>query len=123
MAERSIFADEWRDCLRAQYRSVVRNDDQVTLKTLVGVMYEVGFSEAELRELYLQATMRADDVPDDFVPDMDILARPEPEPMQAAPVEPPAPEPEPEPEPVAEAEPTDDSEPQLPPGVQQLSLF
>lgn len=122
MAERSIFADEWRDCLRAQYRSVVRADDQVTLKTLVGVMYEVGFSEAELRELYLQATMRAEDVADDFMPDMDILARSAPEPAQAAPVEP-TPAPEPEPEPEAEGETPDDSEPQLPPGVQQLSLF
>jgi hypothetical protein len=74
VANSSIFADEWRECLQEQYKSVVRNNDQITLKTLVGVMHDVGFSEADLRDLAFQATLRAEDVADDFVPDMAIMS-------------------------------------------------
>lgn len=74
MANNSIFADEWRECLQEQYKSVVRNNDQVTLKTLVGVMHDVGFSEGDLRDMAFQATLRAEDVADDFVPDMEIMS-------------------------------------------------
>ncbi len=74
MPAQSIFADEWRECLRAHYSYVQRLDDKVTERTLRGVMLEVGFTEAELRELTVLATMRVEDVADDFVPDMDILA-------------------------------------------------
>ncbi len=73
MAGKSIFADEWRDCLRAHYMTVVRNNDQLTERTLHGVMFEAGFTEAELTELTVRATMRAEDMDADFVPDMDIL--------------------------------------------------
>ncbi|MFO7321624.1 MAG: hypothetical protein DIU68_007830 [Chloroflexota bacterium] len=121
MSERSIFADEWRDCLRAQYMSVVRNNDQVTLKTLVGVMYEVGFGEEELRELYVRATMRAEHVADDFVPDMNVLERPKPEPEPQA-VETSVAEPEPEEEEAGD-EPPDTPGGEAPFGLQQLSLF
>jgi hypothetical protein len=37
------------------------------------VMHEVGFSDVELAELEVRATMRAEDAPDDFVPNLDIL--------------------------------------------------
>ncbi len=74
MAYSSIFADEWRECLQEQYKSVVRNNDQITLKTLVPVLHDVGFSEAELRDLAFQATLRAEDLADDFVPDMEIMS-------------------------------------------------
>ena len=73
MAEKSIFADEWRDCLRAHYMTVVRNNDRITEKTLHGVMFEAGFTEAELTELTVRATMRAEDMDADFVPDLEIL--------------------------------------------------
>lgn len=74
----SIFADEWRECLREQYKTVVRGvanqtDTQRNLDTLETVMYEVGFSEAELRDLQRLATMRAEDLPDDYLPP-EILA-------------------------------------------------
>jgi hypothetical protein len=117
----SPFADEWRECLREQYMEVIRNDDQVTLKTLVGVLYEVGFTEDELKELYLRATMHVDDLRDGFVPDMEIIAPPAAE-------QPAAPPPEPE----ASVEPESSDEEHAPDGPKrhdgpppavQLSLF
>lgn len=65
------FADDWRASLRAHYTYVIRQDPR-TLATLNTVMHEVGFTDAELKELYIQATMR--DMPDDFVPPLDAFA-------------------------------------------------
>ena len=45
MPNQSIFAQEWRDCLYAHYSYVVRLGDQVTERTLRGVMIEAGFTE------------------------------------------------------------------------------
>ncbi len=73
MAE-SIFQKQWRECLREHYRDVVRRNDKVTLGTLQGVMAEVGFGEDELRELYVRASLRVEDMPDGFVPDPNLLA-------------------------------------------------
>jgi hypothetical protein len=73
MANISIFSDEWRECLRAHFTTVVRNQDKVTEKTLRGVMHEAGFSDVELRELTVRATMRIEDVDADFVPDLQVL--------------------------------------------------
>lgn len=70
---RSPFADEWRACLREHYKQTVRENDRATLETLTGVMIQVGFREDELRDLTLEASMRAEDVADDFVPNLDIL--------------------------------------------------
>lgn len=69
----NIFADEWRDCLRAHYMHVVRNSDHVTEPTLRVVMHDAGFSESELAELRVRATMHVADVGADFVPDLDVL--------------------------------------------------
>lgn len=73
----SIFSEEWRECLRAHYTYVVRNHDQVTERTLRGVMLEAGFSEADVRQLYLLASAHVDDVGADFVPDLEFVAEPE----------------------------------------------
>lgn len=69
----SVFENEWRACLREQYKYVVCNNDQVTLQSLVQVLQDVGFTEDELAQLRVEATMRMEDVPDDFVPDLEIL--------------------------------------------------
>lgn len=122
MTNRSIFAEEWRECLRAQFIHVVRENDQKTLETLKGVMYDVGFREDDLKAMYIEATMRADDMPEDFVPDMDVLKQPEVV-EEAAP---PAPEPEAPPEPESDADdaPDDDEPPAVDSsGAVQLSLF
>jgi hypothetical protein len=73
MSKDSIFKDEWRECLRAHYMDVIRRDDQRTLKSLVRVMHDTGFGDDELAELRVRATMRADDMPEDFVPDMHVF--------------------------------------------------
>lgn len=64
-----IFADDWRDCLREQYKYVIRQQDKRTEETLTSVLHDVGFDDDELRALKLEATMRAEDMPDDYVPD------------------------------------------------------
>lgn len=68
MSER-IFADDWRDCLREQYKYVIRQQDWRTEATLIQVLHDVGFQDAELAALRLEATMRAEDMPDDYVPE------------------------------------------------------
>ena len=73
MDGRSVFFEEWLNSLREQYKHVVRNVDRVTLPTLTAVMQNVGFTEDELLQLRLEATIHIDDVSDDFVADLDIL--------------------------------------------------
>jgi hypothetical protein len=73
MARQSVFVEEWRACLREQYKYVVRNNDATTIVSLTDVMYEVGFTDSELAELRVLATLRADETPDDFVPDIHAL--------------------------------------------------
>jgi hypothetical protein len=75
MAKReSIFGDEWRRCLREHYKYVVRQEDKLTEATLLPILDRFGIRDDELRQLYLEATMR--DMPDDFVPDMEkVLAQ------------------------------------------------
>ncbi|MCC6614022.1 MAG: hypothetical protein IT320_11140 [Anaerolineae bacterium] len=100
MKQRSIFAEEWRECLRAHYTHVVRIQDVSTERTLISVMQEAGFSDADLAELRLQATMHMDDVDPDFQPDPATVAM-----IQAS-----APKEEPPLPPVAEVTDVDDEE-------------
>ena len=136
MPSESIFSEEWRDCLRAHYTTVARANDRITEKTLRGVMFEAGFSEEELRQLYLQATAHVDDVSEDFTPDMEFITEAV-QVVAAAPAEAPSAAEVAEPEIVeaveevieAEAEieqadePDQDEQPKDDPGVTQLSLF
>ena len=64
-----IFADDWRDCLREQYKAVIQQQDARTETTLTAVLYVVGFTQDELAALKFEATLRADDMPDDYVPE------------------------------------------------------
>ncbi len=67
------FREEWRDCLREHYKYVVRHDSRVTLESLRQVLLggeRPLFHEDELRALYIEATMRAEDMPDGFVPEL-----------------------------------------------------
>ena len=74
MAKReSVFSDEWRRCLREHYKYVKRNQDTATEETLTPILEKFGFREDELRRLAIEATMRADDMPDNFVPDMEQI--------------------------------------------------
>ncbi|HEX2907975.1 MAG TPA: hypothetical protein VHO69_13990 [Phototrophicaceae bacterium] len=91
----NIFADEWRACLQAHYQHVVRNQDQVTEPSLRLVMLDAGFTESELAELRVRATMHVDDVGPDFVPDMNVLQPSTAPEAESQKTEPPAAEPPP----------------------------
>ncbi|PJF21239.1 MAG: hypothetical protein CUN56_12090 [Phototrophicales bacterium] len=81
----SIFSDEWRRCLREQYKHVIRNQDNITKASLTVVLNQLGFGEDELKQLELEATIRTEDTPDDFKPNLDILqSQPPTPPKQAA---------------------------------------
>ncbi len=82
MVSESVFFEEWLRSLREQYKHVARSGDSVTLPTLTAVMQNVGFGEDELRQLRLEATLRADDVAEGFVPDLDIISPAESAPTQ-----------------------------------------
>jgi hypothetical protein len=83
MAQRSIFFDEWRNCLKAHYSTFVQQEylPQPERKAhakdaLEGVLHRMGFSEDDLHDLYVRATMRVEDVPENFVPEMTFQAHP-----------------------------------------------
>jgi hypothetical protein len=123
----NVFDDEWRECLRAHYIAVIRNEDKVTQPSLTALMMdELGYGEDELRQLRVIATMHVDDVGADYVPDLNILAEEAPAEVFIS-----IPEPEPELMPEMEAEPdvVDEMvEEEAPPqpakdAPQQLSLF
>ncbi len=76
MDQRSVFFDEWLRSLREQYKHVIRSGDKITLPSLTAVMNNVGFGEDELKQLRLEATIRAEDMPADYVPDLNTLDSP-----------------------------------------------
>ncbi len=76
MPNQSIFADQWRDCLREHYKNAIQNDPNPrNLESLKTVLLRPNgnqppiFTESELKELYIQATMRAEEMPDGFLPE------------------------------------------------------
>lgn len=69
----NIFADEWMECLEAHYTHVIRTQDRVTEPSLTIVMHSAGFTDKQLAELRVRATMHVDDVGADFVPDLSVL--------------------------------------------------
>lgn len=73
MPGKSPFRDDWLSCMRAHYVHVIRTNDTVTEKTLRGVLKSVGFSDSELTELYVEASMHVDQVGADFVPDPEMI--------------------------------------------------
>lgn len=60
MDSKSVFADEWRDCLRAHFFYVVKTRDKITLPTLWEVLKGAGIDEAEIEEWYEEAQKLAD---------------------------------------------------------------
>ncbi len=67
MGNKSIFYEDWRACLRAHYIHVIRTRDTVTEPTLRNILLSVGFNEAEINEMAIQARMRdVDAAPDDL---------------------------------------------------------
>jgi hypothetical protein len=71
----NVFADEWRECLEEHYKYVVQKDaNPNNVQSLQKVLLQPNgnrppiFTESELEALNLQATLRAEDMPDDYVP-------------------------------------------------------
>lgn len=69
----SVFENEWRACLREQYKHTIRENNPKNIHSLKMVMSQLGFGDDELHHLELIATMHIDDVADDFMPNFDIL--------------------------------------------------
>lgn len=69
----SVFRGEWHAQQEAHYRYVVRTGDSQRREHIKQVMRDLGYSEEEIAQLYMQATMHVDDMPDDFVPDLETL--------------------------------------------------
>lgn len=65
---KSPFHDDWRDSLKAYYKHIAREDNTVATLTLPNVMHQAGFTDADLRQLEIEATMHVDDVPDGHTP-------------------------------------------------------
>ncbi len=69
----SIFSDEWRAQQEAHYQYVIRTGNAKRRNDIKQVMRDLGYDEQEIAQLYMQATMHVDDMPDDFVPDLETL--------------------------------------------------
>ncbi|GAB1421725.1 hypothetical protein MASR2M15_19070 [Anaerolineales bacterium] len=70
----SVFENDWRLCLQEQYMSVIRTEDHITKVSLTPLMLEMGFSESDLEMMYIKATMRADVMPEDYLPSISLAA-------------------------------------------------
>jgi hypothetical protein len=90
MENRSIFYDDWRDCLRAHYRTVIRENDMNNEKTLYTVLLDTGFTVEEIDELRIEMGL---------IP----VASPTPPRVETDPIE--------EPAPVEDFAPTEESAP------------
>jgi hypothetical protein len=71
MSSKSIFYENWRDCLRAHYMHVIKQGDQVTEPTLHNVLLSVGFTETEIKEMAITAKMRDTDATPDDLPTLE----------------------------------------------------
>jgi hypothetical protein len=91
-----IFETEWRECLRAHFTYVLRVVDHGTERTLVGVMRNAGFSDADLddlrREVALEAAASVDAAADAAQPEAVLETAPLAEPSMPVPAVMPAPE-------------------------------
>lgn len=73
MAGKSPFEADWRESLRAHMMYVFRINDQVTERTLRGVLKQAGFTDEDIQEMYIRATAHVDDVGGDFAPNPEML--------------------------------------------------
>lgn len=73
MPQPSFFAAEWRACLAEQYQQVVRGSNRAQRDDYAQTLRDAGFSESEIAQLYLDATLRQEDLPAGFVPDLALL--------------------------------------------------
>lgn len=64
MAKReSPFGNEWRKCLEQHFRYISHEQDEVALNSATPLYHQLGYTEDDLEQLYIEGTMRNDDVP------------------------------------------------------------
>lgn len=68
---RSIFYEDWRECLKSHYTHVISHNDHVTEPTLHNVLLRVGFTEEEIKEIAIRAKMRDVDASPEDLPGLD----------------------------------------------------
>lgn len=73
MTDRSPFDEEWRESLAEQFKHAARLEGKTRRDALRQMLHELGFSEGQLRDLYIDATMHIDDLNADFLPDLDMI--------------------------------------------------
>ncbi|PJF42433.1 MAG: hypothetical protein CUN55_10035 [Phototrophicales bacterium] len=57
---RSVFFEEWQDCLYAHYLHVIQTGDEITQPTLEKVLVEAGISLAEIKKWHSEAESSED---------------------------------------------------------------
>lgn len=77
MSRENIFADEWRECLREHYKNVIQNDKNPrNLESVRKAFLRPNgerpaiFSESELQQFQIEATMRTENMSDDAIQEL-----------------------------------------------------
>ena len=73
MPRPSIFDDDWHDCLTEHYKQVVSTEGASRRTDTREVMEQIGYSKGDLSSLYIEATLHIDVLPEDFVPDAEMI--------------------------------------------------
>ncbi|NDJ33818.1 MAG: hypothetical protein GYB64_04085 [Chloroflexi bacterium] len=72
MPDQTPFRQSRLDCLLEQFKAVARGGDPTRIDGMRRVLRAEGLDDERITALYIQFTMR--DMPDDFVPQADIIA-------------------------------------------------
>jgi len=69
----SPFRDDWHDAQEAHFQYISRVGDAHQRAAARAAMAQAGYSEEEIAQLYVAATMHQDDLPDGFVADVEVI--------------------------------------------------
>lgn len=72
---RSPFADDWHAAQEQHFQHILRTGDAGARRDAIALMQQAGYDEAAIQALYIRATMHMDDIPPDFVPDMEVIEK------------------------------------------------
>lgn len=71
----NIFADDWREQQETQFQYIARVGTPEQRISMRIIMHDLGYTDEQLDLLYLHATMHQDELPLDFVPDVNLIDR------------------------------------------------
>lgn len=66
----SPFSEDYLDCLKAQYHFVIQSGDTKHIKSLEVNLKKVGFTQEQLREMYILATLKEGDIHGNLHPEI-----------------------------------------------------